>query len=76
MAVDSNDRVWFAETGPEPNRLVGFDPRSQEFFSVTEVPSGAGAIRHMFYDSRNSEIWFGTDAGTIGRAAASGIGTD
>jgi len=76
MAVDGEDRLWFAETGPEPNRLVGFDPSSEEFFSVTHVPSGAGAIRHMYYDSRSSELWFGTDAGTIGRAALPVAGTD
>ena len=73
MAVDAQDRLWFVETGPKPNRLVGFDPEAEEYFSVTEVPSGAGAVRHMYYDPRSGELWFGTDAGTIGRAVLPGI---
>lgn len=68
MAVDKDDRVWFVETGPQPNRFVGFDPATEEFFSVVEVESGAGSIRHMYYDEATNSIWFGTDAGTIGQA--------
>ena len=73
MAVDERDFLWFAETGPDPNRLVGFDPGSESFFSVTDIPSGAGSIRHMHYDASRGELWFGTDAGTIGRAVLSDI---
>ncbi len=68
MAVDEHDALWFVETGPDPNRLVGFDPISGSFFSITEIPSGAGSVRHMYYDVSRGELWFGTDAGTIGRA--------
>lgn len=68
MAVDSRDRLWSVETGRLPNRLVGFDPETGAFFSVTEIPSGGGSVRHMFYDSATGSIWFGTDAGTIGKA--------
>lgn len=69
MAADRQDRVWLVETGVSPNRLVGFDTGPEEFVSVTEIPSGAGAVRHMDYDEADGEIWFGTDANTIGRAA-------
>ncbi len=67
MAADDKDRLWFVETDPAPNRLVGFDPKTASFFSITEIPSGGGSIRHMFYDTKRSQIWFGTDTNTIGR---------
>ncbi len=73
MAVDEKDFLWFAETGPNPNRLVGFDPTRERFFSITEIPSGAGSVRHMHYDEGRGELWFGTDAGTIGRADLSAV---
>ncbi|MGH9380780.1 MAG: virginiamycin B lyase family protein [Thermoanaerobaculia bacterium] len=69
IAVDDRDRIWFVETGPEPNRLVGFDPKSGEYFSVEEIASGAGAVRHMVFHAPKRVIWFGTDANTLGRAA-------
>lgn len=69
MTVDDKDRLWLVETGVQPNRLVGFDPRTSEFFSVTPIAeSGAGTVRHMTFDRATREIWFGTDANTIGRA--------
>jgi virginiamycin B lyase len=68
MAVDKDDRVWFVETGLQPNRFVGFDPETEEFFSVTEIESGGGSIRHMYYDEANNTVWFGTDANTVGKA--------
>lgn len=70
MAVDAADRLWLVETGPrgEPNRFVGFDPATEEFFSITEIPSGGGTVRHMVYHDATNSIWFGTDANTIGRA--------
>ncbi len=68
MAIDADDRVWFVETGVQPNRFVGFDPITEEFFSQADVPSSGGTIRHMFYDTENNVVWFGSDANTIGRA--------
>ena len=68
MSVDSRDRLWMVETGPQPNRLVGFDPRTEKFFGITPIPSGGGTVRHMMYDDRSGQIWFGTDNNTIGRA--------
>jgi virginiamycin B lyase len=68
MAVDHRGRIWLVETGPAPIRLIGVDPSDMSFFSVTDVPSGAGSIRHMVFDAERQEIWFGTDANTVGRA--------
>lgn len=67
MAVDAQDRIWAVETGAEPNRFVGFDPETEQFFGTTAVPSGGGTIRHMVFDAPSNAIWFGTDTNTIGR---------
>ena len=67
-ALDAAGRVWVVTTGTSPNRLVGFDTASEQIVSVTEIPSGGGAVRHMTYFAPKAEIWFGTDAETIGRA--------
>lgn len=68
MAVDRNDKIWIVETGMTPNRFVGFDAATEEFLSVTEIPSGGGTVRHMDYFAPAGEIWFGTDTNYIGRA--------
>ena len=68
MAVDARDRIWFVEAGVKPNRLVGFDPRTKEFFSQTDFGPPSNTVRHMYYHAAEHELWFGTDAGTIARA--------
>jgi len=68
MTVDDQDRLWFVETGKQPNRLVGFDPLTNAYTGITEIGSGGGTVRHMTFDRATGQIWFGTDNGTIGRA--------
>lgn len=68
MAVDDEDRLWFFETNPSPNRLVGFDPETESFFSVTELGSGGGTVRNMVFDPTTRNMWFGTDTNYVGRA--------
>ena len=68
VAVDAQDRIWYVETGPDPNRFIGFDTKAEEFVSINEIPSGGGAVRHMVFDKPTNTIWFGTDTHTIGRA--------
>jgi virginiamycin B lyase len=69
MVVDDQDRIWYVETGSQPNRLVGFDTKKGEVISITPIAkSGAGTVRHMYYHGPTKTIWFGTDANTIGRA--------
>ena len=64
------DRIWLVETGVQPNRLVGFDPKNSSWFSVTPISkSGGGTVRHMVFHRPTRTIWFGTDANTIGRAS-------
>jgi virginiamycin B lyase len=70
MTVDDQDRLWFVETGKQPNRLVGFDPKTERFFGITDIGGGTqpNTVRHMTFDRASGQIWFGTDLGTIGRA--------
>lgn len=68
MAVDDKDRIWYVETGVQPNRFIGFDSQTEQFISVDEVPSGGITIRHMVFDKASNAIWFATDANTVGKA--------
>lgn len=68
IAADNQDRIWLVETWPDKNVFAGFDPVSEMFFSLTEVPSGAGAVRHMVFDAGTNSIWFGTDTNNLGQA--------
>jgi len=68
MAMDHLGRIWFVETGIQPNRFVGFDPDMESFFSVQELESGGGTVRHMHFHEPTRSIWFGTDRNTLGRA--------
>jgi len=70
MTSDDQDRVWLVETGVYPNRLVGFDTKSKSWVANIPVPSNGAernVIRHMTYNRATREIWFGTDAGTVGQ---------
>lgn len=68
MATDDHDRIWVAETGVQPNRLVAFDPKTEKWvYNVAVEKSGGGTIRHMVFHKPTRTIWFGTDANTIGR---------
>ena len=68
MAADADGRVWFVETWPEQNLLVGFDPITEMIFSITPIPSGAGAVRHMVFDPNRNSLWFGTDTNNLAQA--------
>jgi virginiamycin B lyase len=69
MTHDDQGKIWVAETGVMPNRLVGFDPRSGKFTDTvsTEGGNGANTIRHMVFYAPKREIWYGTDRNTVGR---------
>jgi len=67
LGIDDLDRLWYVETGPSPNRLVGFDSSTGRVISVTPIPSGGGAVRHMYFDPDERALWFGTDANTLAR---------
>lgn len=67
MAADGKGRLWFVETGVEPNRVVGFLPEKRRFTKPRPIPSGGGTVRNMVYDDSRNAIWFGADTNTIGR---------
>jgi virginiamycin B lyase len=68
MTVDDRGRVWLAETGVQPNRLVAFDPARRAFTETVPIPAdGPNTIRHMVFDRATRQIWFGGDANMIGR---------
>ena len=69
MTSDDRDRLWLVETGVQPNRLVAFDAKTKTWVASIPVPSNGSSkntIRHMTFNRPTREIWFGTDAGTIG----------
>lgn len=68
MALDDEGRPWFVETGPSPNRLIGFDPQTETFSNPATIPSGGGTVRHMVFDPQARAFWFGTDTNTLVRA--------
>jgi virginiamycin B lyase len=47
--------------------LFGFDTRQEKFFAVAELAAQGGTVRHMNFDPRTRELWFGTDGGTVGK---------
>lgn len=68
MGMDHKGRPWFVETGPRPNRFVGFDPETETFTEPAPIESGGITVRHMAFDADKRAFWFGTDANTLGRA--------
>ncbi len=68
MAIDDSDRIWLVESGVQPNKFIGFDPMTGEFFSEQAIESGGGTIRHMYFDAETNSVWFGADTNTIGVA--------
>jgi virginiamycin B lyase len=68
MTLDDRGRIWLAETGVQPNQLVAFDPATRSFTETVVIPSdGPNTIRHMVFDKKSRQIWFGGDANMIGR---------
>jgi virginiamycin B lyase len=69
MAGDDKGKIWLAEVGVRPNRLVAFDPAAGRF--TDSVATGGddepNTIRHMVFHKPSREIWYGTDRNTVGR---------
>jgi virginiamycin B lyase len=63
ITADGQGRLWVSETG-EVKQLVGFDPRTEQFFAKIPVSNN---IRHMMFHPTTNTMWFGTDANNIGR---------
>lgn len=68
MTVDDHDRIWYVETGKQPNHLVAFDTRARTF--VVNQPVGdaaANTIRYIIYTAARRELWYGSDLNMLGR---------
>ena len=69
MAWDDKGKIWVAETGVRPNRLVAFDPKARQFTDSVDTEGGdeGNTVRHMVFHKPTREIWYGTDRNTVGR---------
>jgi virginiamycin B lyase len=70
MTTDDRDVIWIGQSGHSgvKGTLVGFDHKTKKF--VAEIPlgeAGPNTVRHMTFDKKTRQIWFGTDQGAIGR---------
>ena len=46
LTITPDGRIWYSESGVEPNTIVRFDPKVERFLKW-DVPSGGGVIRNM-----------------------------
>ena len=68
---DKKGNMWF--TAQQSNavgyfdvaRLVGFDPRTWKFFSISELKGDKNMIRDMIVDKKTRQIWYGSAEGFI-----------
>ncbi len=67
MAIDDRKRVWFVDTGAQPNRLMAFDPQTEKFVADVELRETRGAVRHMVFEPDARALWFGTDTNELVR---------
>jgi virginiamycin B lyase len=67
MAIDDRKRVWFADTGAQPNRLMAFDQQSEQFVVDVVLRETRGAVRHMIFHAPARALWFGTDTNELVR---------
>ena len=67
MAIDDRGRIWFADSGAQPNRLMAFDPKLEQFVVNTELTNARGAVRHMVFHKPSRTLWFGTDTNYLVR---------
>jgi virginiamycin B lyase len=46
IAVTPDGKIWYSESGVQPNTIVRFDPKGERF-AVAKIPSGGGVVRNM-----------------------------
>lgn len=70
LTSDDKDRIWIADISSQATsqvRIVSFDPKDCNFFSGTTLPGTPNTVRYMIFHKATRELWFGSDANTIGR---------
>lgn len=66
-ALDDRNRLWFVDTGAQPNRLMAFDANIERFVVDVELTKARGAVRHMIFHAPSRALWFGTDTNYLVR---------
>ena len=70
-AQDDQDRVYIVDTSLRPNRMYVFDTKTKDWVANIIIPGataqGGNAVRHMTCNRATRELWYGTDAGVIGK---------
>jgi virginiamycin B lyase len=46
IAATADGIIWYSESNVQPNTIVRFDPKTNEF-QIAPVPSGGGVLRHI-----------------------------
>jgi virginiamycin B lyase len=46
IAATPDGKIWYSESGVNPNTVVRFDPKTKTF-EAWPIPSGGGVVRHM-----------------------------
>jgi virginiamycin B lyase len=73
IIIDDQDRVWVNESGLQPNKLAGFDPKTKKFFHHSVIPGERNTVRHMFFDKKTKQIWWAMDSGQLLKLDVSGV---
>ena len=67
MTLDDAGRIWYVETGVQPNRMVAFDTAREAFVYGEDIPGeGRNGVRHMVFDPERRVVWYGSDINFIG----------
>ena len=73
MVVDDADRVWYVETGVVPNRMIAVDSKTRKVVYNYAIPGeGANSVRHMVFDPKTRQIWYGADLNFLGAVKVPG----
>ena len=46
IAITPDGMVWYSESGVQPNTIIRFDPKTEQF-ARANIPSGGGVVRNM-----------------------------
>ena len=60
---------YIEKLAPRMNRwnVPEEDLRQERVFAISDLDARGGTVRHMMFDGKTREMWFGTDGGTVGK---------
>jgi virginiamycin B lyase len=56
IAIGSDGRVWYNESGANANAMVGFEPATEQFTSV-RIPTAGSVVRNVSTDVGRKRVW-------------------